>query len=274
MNLPRSLVLVSWDGSAEPWGMLHLDAPPQFDWVLFDFSGRHPPGIHALRDQRVQVLSQQTECKGEIFQALAHYLGQHDLTPEYVALIDDDVLISVSAINQALHVARCTELDVFSPTLSHDSSYSHRWMLTQSNNLLRPVDWVEVMMPFYRGVLFRAGEPHYARNVSSWGIDRYLMPTLQQLLGMTRTALLDGVVASHRRPVTSGQKVYRNGRTAREEGDLLKQRCEALVAERMPGLLRSDWYRNIFQRRHVRTRWQRVKSGLGRPLRRWLESST
>lgn len=272
--MTRPLVLVSWDGSAEPWAMLQLDASPQFDWLLFDFSGRQSPGLREFRGQSAQVLSQATECKGEIYQALAAYLSQHDLTPEYVSLIDDDILISVSAINCALHVARCTGLDVFSPTLSHDSRYSHRWMLTQSSRLLRPVDWVEVMMPFYRGSLFRAGGPHYEGNVSSWGIDRYLMPTLQQLLGMTQAALLDGVVASHRRPVTSGQKVYRNGRTAREEGAMLKQHCQALVAERMPNLVGTDWYRSIFQRRHVRTRWQQLKYGLGRPLRRWLEEST
>lgn len=273
MNTPRPLVLVSWDGNAEPWAMLQLDASPQFDWLLFDFSGRQPPGLRELRGQTAHVLSQETECKGEIYQALAAYLSQHDLTPEYVSLIDDDILISVSAINYALHVARCTGLDVFSPTLSHDSEYSHRWTLTQSNRLLRPAIWVEVMMPFYRGSLFRAGQPYYEGNVSSWGIDRYLMPTLQQMLGLTQAALLDGVIASHRRPVTSGQKVYRNGRTAKEENAILKQRCQALFAEHMPGLIGTDWYRSVFLRRHARTRWQQLKYGLGRPLRRWLEES-
>lgn len=129
-------------------------------------------------------------------------------------------------------------------------------------------------MPFYRGALFLAGSRHYAGNVSSWGIDKYLIPTLQQLTGMTRTALLDAVVASHRRPITSGQKVYRNGRTAGQESALLKAGCQDLIAEQKPALLGSAWYRRIFEQRHSRTRWQQLKFGLGRPLRRWLEQST
>ena len=273
MSTSRPLVLVSWNGSSEPWSMLELDAPAQFDWVLFDYSGSRPVGHVELRGQRVQVLGQETECKGEIYQALAAYLSGLDLTPEYVSLIDDDVLISVSAINKALHVARCTGLDVFSPTLSHDSLYSHRWMLSQSTRLVRQVDWVEVMMPYYRGGLFRAGQEHYAGNTSSWGIDRYLMPTLQKMLGMESTGLLDCVVASHCRPVTSGGKVYRNGLTAREEAAHMKKHCLAIVDERMPDIVRTDWYKRIFVRRRVYTRWQQLKYGLGRPLRRWLGES-
>ena len=272
--MTRPLVLVSWDGASEPLAMIHLDAAAQFDWLLFDFSGRQPAGPRELRGQPVLVLSGRTECKGEIYQALAAYLATQDLTPEYVALIDDDIIIAVTDINRALHLGRCTGLDVFSPSLSHDSEYTHRWTLRQPNRLWRPVDWVEVMMPFYRGDIFRAGTAHYAGNVSSWGIDKYLMPTLQQLLGKTRTALLDAIMASHCRPVTSGQKVYRNGRTAAEESAQLKAVCQELIATQKPELISTDWYRRIFVQRHARTRWQQIKFRIGRPLRRWMEEST
>ena len=272
--MSRPLVLVSWDGASEPLAMVHLDSQPQFDWLLFDYSGRQAPGVRELRGQTVQVLAGATECKGEIYQALAAWLIALDLSPEYVSLIDDDILIATSDINRALHIGRCAALDVFSPTLSHDSEYTHRWSLSQPSRLLRTVDWIEVMMPFYRGELFLAGAPHYAGNVSSWGIDKYLIPTLQQLLGLTRTALLDAVTASHRRPITSGQKVYRNGRTAGQESAALKQVCAQLIAEQKPALIGSAWQRRIFQQRHSRTRWQQLKYGLGRPLRRWLEEST
>ena len=272
----RPLVLVSWDGAAQPWSMIELNAPAAFDWVLFDFSGRQAAGPYELRGQEVFVLAAKTECKGEIYQALADHLQAlaDERAPEYVALLDDDVLTSVSDINRALHLGRCAGLDLFSPTLSHDSIYTHRWTLHQANRLYRAVDWVEVMMPFYRGELFMAARPHFAGNVSSWGIDKYLMPTLQQLLGYRATALLDGVMASHRRPITSGQKVYRNGRTAAEESALLKALCQRLITEQQPDLLQSAWYRRIFVQRHSRSRWQQLKFGLGRPLRRWLEQST
>lgn len=270
----RPLVLVSWDGQSEPLAMLHLDAPAEFDWLLFDYTGRQAPGPRQLRGLQLEVLSCVTECKGEIYQALAEHLSPQRELPEYVALIDDDILIGVSDINRALHLGRCEGLDCFSPVLSHDSLYTYRWSLRQPNRLFRPVDWVEVMMPFYRGRLFMAGREHYRGNVSSWGIDKYLMPTLQQLLGLPRTALIDAVMASHRRPITSGQKIYRNGRDAGQERDAMKALCQQLISARQPQLLHSDWYRRIFVQRHARSRWQQLAYGLGRPLRRWLEQST
>ena len=54
----------------------------------------------------------------------------------------------------------------------------------------------------------------------------------------------------------------------------MKEVCLALVDEREPALKQTDWYRRIFLQRHVRTRWQMLKYGLGRPIRRWLEHST
>lgn len=270
----RSLVLVSWDGQSEPWSKIHLDAAPEFDWILFDFSGRQAAGPRSLRGQQCLVLSAATECKGEIYQALAEHLAANSEVPDFVSLIDDDILIAVSDINRMLHLASCEGLDVCSPTLSHDSVYTHRWTLRQPSLMFREVDWVEVMMPFYRGSLFMAGREQYRGNVSSWGIDKYLMPTLQQLTGLKRCVLVDAVMASHRRPVTSGQKVYRNGRTAGEEAAAMKANCIALIQSRQPELLQSDWFHRIFEQRHARTRWQQLKYGLGRPLRRWLEAST
>lgn len=191
-----------------------------------------------------------------------------------MALIDDDVLLSVSSINRALHIARCTGLDVFSPALRHDSVFSHRWTLHRSHRLFHRVEWVEVMMPFYRGALFAAAAPHYAGNVSSWGIDKYLMPTLQKLMGLESTAIVDAVSASHLRPISSGNKVYRNGLTAATEAQRMREHCRALLRERAPELIGSGWYRRTFDRRHAVGPAERLWLGLGRQLRQWLDRST
>lgn len=270
----RPVVLVSWNGRDVPLACVHHDAPPQFDWIVFDYSGTHAAGTHAGNSWQAELLSKPTECKGEIYSALAEHLHAQRRNPEYVALIDDDVWIGVSDINRALHLARCEGLDVFSPVLTHDSHYTHRWTLQQPHRLFRDVDWVEVMMPFYRGELFLAGREHYRGNVSSWGIDKYLVPTLQQLMQRPRTALIDAVAAAHRRPITSGQKTYRNGLTAGQERDAMRARCMELLHHGAPQLLTSAWYRRVFEQRHVRSRWQQFLFGLGRPLRRWLEQST
>jgi hypothetical protein len=273
-NPSRPLVLVSWNGKGAPLACVHHDATPQFDWIVFDYTGAQTPGARSWDSLPADLLSTPTECKGEIYTALADHLHAQGRCPEYVALIDDDVWIAVSDINRALHLARCEGLDVFSPVLTHDSHYTHRWILQQPHRLFRDVDWVEVMMPFYRGELFLAGREHYRGNVSSWGIDKYLMPTLQQLMHKPRTALIDAVVAAHRRPITSGQKTYRNGQTASQERDAMRERCRALVHERAPQLLSSAWYRRVFEQRHVRSPWQQFLFGLGRPIKRWLDQST
>ncbi len=74
--------------------------------------------------------------------------------------------------------------------------------------------------------------------------------------------------------ITSGEKVFRNGLTARQELERMRERCIALVRERRPELLDSAWYRQTFLRRHALTRWQRLHTGIGRHLREWLDRST
>lgn len=267
------LVLFSTNGVEAALKLVHLDQQPQFDVLLLDYTGQGPAGPLQVGNIGCELLPVATECKGDIYQALARHLADHDELPEYVALIDDDVLISISAINQALHIARCMNLDSFSPALTPDSQFSYRWSLQRGHDMLNWVDWVEVMMPFYRGDLFMAGAPHYQGNTSSFGIDNFLMPTLQMLRNSQRTAVINAVWAAHIRPITSGKKVFKNGLTAGEEMRRMRQHCLSLIETQAPHMLRSEWQRRIFHRRHQRTVWQRLAFSLGRPLRRWLELS-
>lgn len=274
MIMDKPLVLVSWNGQEAPLRSLLHDGDPNFDLLLFDYSGQVGNGSPVPHALPATLLSERTQCKGDIYQALARHLGATGCRPRFVGLIDDDVILSVNDINRLLHLGECHDLHVFSAALSHDSEYTHRWTLQQPSRVLRQADWVEVMMPFYRGDLFLAGATHYEGNISSWGIDRYLMPTLQQLSGLTRTFIIDAVMASHVRPITSGQTTYRNGLTARQEAERMKQRCLQLLTERQPALLGSEWFHRIFERRHYRSRWQQLAYGLGRRVRRWLDQST
>lgn len=282
----RPLVLVSWNGQATPLACLLLDVAPQFELLVFDYSGQHQslaasasadgvalPGLP--EGWAVTLLSERTQCKGDIYNALARHLATRGGdTPAYVGLVDDDVVMSVSDLNRLLHLGRCLGLHVFSAALSHDSIYTHRWSLRLPHRVQRAVPWVEVMMPVYDGALFMAAAPHFEGNVSSWGIDKYLFPTLQQLTGKTRCAIVDAVMATHVRPITSGMTVYRHGLTAAQERDQMKAHCQALVRAQQPALEGSHWWRRIFRQRHVRTRWEQLVYGLGRPIRRWLDAST
>jgi hypothetical protein len=235
----RALVLVSWDGKNRPLSCVAQDDVPDFDIVLFDYTGTHTKVPVTADAATVALISKPTECKGEIYRHFAAWLKDNGTSADYVALIDDDVAISVSALNLALRQGRMWNLDVFSPTLDPRSARSHDFMVTRpGEEQPRYVDWVEVMMPFYRtGLLLEAGR-RTGGNISSWGIDKYLVPTIQWLRGQTRTALLDGVVAVHERPITSGFKRFRNGWTADEEMRLMKWKARKLAR-------RSWWSRPV-----------------------------
>lgn len=270
----RTQVLLSWDGLAEPWPLIQLDAAPDFDWILFDTSGRQAPGPRTLRGQPCLVLSAAIEGKGQIYQALADHLAANSEVPDHVALIDEDILLSVSDINRVLHLARVEGLDICSPALSHDSAGSQRWMLRQPSRLLREVAWVELTMPFYRGSLFMAGREQYRGNVSASGIDRLLMPTLQQLTGLKRCAVIDAVMAGRHQAAGGQRKAHRTRSGAAQEAAAMEANCRALIQSRQPELLKSEWFQRVFEAAPAGSPWSRLKRRLGRLLRRWLEEST
>ncbi|HEY6870148.1 MAG TPA: hypothetical protein VI199_10375, partial [Novosphingobium sp.] len=60
-NRPSILVVYAWNGQEPPLACVRQDVTPDFDLLLFDYSGRAAaPAGRAL-------LSCATECKGEIY---------------------------------------------------------------------------------------------------------------------------------------------------------------------------------------------------------------
>lgn len=270
----RTLVMISWDGSDQIMPCLLLDATPNFNILLVDYSGKSISNPEfSAKGINVSLLSESTQCKGDIFQLVGDYLIRNSLIPEYIGMIDDDIVISVSDINKALHLARIKKLDIFSPTLTHDSEFSHRWMLQRPHRAVREVDWVEVMMPFYKPEIFMAAHPFFKGFISSWGFDKYLFPMIQKILGKSQCGLIDSVAASHYRPVTSQLKVYRNGLTAAQEMEKIKTTCIDYIQKHHPTWIDSKWFQKIYIRKSIHTRFQKHLYRLGRPIKRWLEKS-
>jgi hypothetical protein len=274
MKNAKSLVLFSWDGKSPLMPCVLKDAEPFFDILLFDYSGvaTIPEGF-SVNGVFPEFLSLSTECKGDIFQALIDRLERSNVAPEYVGLIDDDILISIADINRALHLAKAKNLDIFSPVLTHDSNYSHSWMLQQPHRTVRDVAWVEVMMPFYKREIILAAKPFVKGYSSSWGFDAYVFPLIQKMLGMNRCGLIDAVAASHFRPVSSHGKVFKNGLNAFEEAAKIKESCKEYIRKHHADWLTTDWFDRIYVRKRVYTRWQQHLYQLGKPIKRWLEKS-
>lgn len=258
-------IIVSWNGAGQepPLANIHLDAIPEFEFYCFDYSGscqenstlelsHNPLGVQLSGP----VISISTECKGQILehceQQLSPWLEQGCETQQqqrsYVAILDDDILIGISDLNRAVHIGRQLNLTTFSPSLSRDSFSNHSKMLSQVGQLAHRVDWVEIMMPFIDQRLFHAAKDYYPTSISSWGIDCYAYPMLAIALGLgDQHAVIDHVIGSHIRPVTSGDRTFSNKLTAHDELKLVKQQCLRDIQERWPSLLEDQRIRDLFE---------------------------
>lgn len=263
------LVVYAWDGRSPPLAPVRRDVAAGFDLLLFDYSGCAPA------PEGVAMLSCATACKGEIYREVHTWLAAQPIGRySHVGLIDDDIELAWSDLNRLLEIARTHGCDAFQPALSTDSEYDHSRFVARPGGVLRWVDWIEVMMPFYRTDVFLAGREFFARSISSYGLDQFVMPTLHKLAGHDRVAVIDAVVVRHGRPITSDGKVFANGLTAGQERALQRRLAMARLAKDRPDLLGTRWYWHTFAAWDGPARFWLVR--LAAPwllLRRWLARS-
>lgn len=233
----KDLVVVAWNGAGDPFALLDHDALPDFRLAAFCYTG---PG-HAPVDG-VRVHAHATQCKGEAFQRLIADLAASGEDLGYVGFVDDDVVLPVSGINAMLADARRHGHASFSAGLSPDSHFSHARFLTRPGGGKRVIAWVEVMAPFIRWDMLRAAGPLIEGNTSSYGIDQFVMPMLQRVLGLPDSVIYDSVVMRHTRPITSHGKIYRNGLTADQERVVQRGKCLAFVRRNHPELRWTRWW--------------------------------
>ncbi|MBC2664570.1 hypothetical protein H7F51_03440 [Novosphingobium flavum] len=242
MTQPTALVVYAWNGRGQPLELVNQDVAPGFEVLLFDYSGT----VTAPEAAGFPVLSRKTECKGEIYREVHARVSAAPERYDYVGLIDDDIALAWSDLERLLAIARQQDLDSFQAALTPDSFHAHHWLIARPGQTLRPLPWVEVMMPFYRTALFLAGGPFYARSISSYGLDQFVLPTLQKLAGLEKVAIIDAVVVRHTRAITSDDKVFANGLTAHQERLLQWRMARALVAQQRPDLVGTRWYFRTF----------------------------
>ena len=236
-----ALIIISWDGKSEPAGLLQRDAAPDFDLILFDYSGK----AERVSDG-TPLMSHATECKGQIFAHVGAWLAAQSDGYDWIGIIDDDIEITVSRLNACLAAAAAHGLSSCSPALTADSAYSHRWTLQQQGGGIRRVNFVEVMMPIYATALFRAATPLFRHSISSYGIDQFVFPMLQKVIGAGDAAMIDAVSARHGRSITSNRRVYSNGLTAAQERIRLRRLCIDWLRDHHPELIGTRWFLDTF----------------------------
>lgn len=246
--LTKSLIVVTWDGKSQPLNHILFDSTPAFDWLVFDYSGKADPSqLSAIAP--AHFLTVATECKGQIINALYNYLlplNAQDLY-QYIGIFDDDQYISTADINKLLFIANLEQLDVFQPSITHDSYYDNRQFINKPGYQMISADWVEVMCPFYRMDIFNAFAPHCVENISGTGLDVYLVPTIQYLMGKTHTAVVHAVQVKHTRPVRTGARVFSNGKTSVQEIQLMKALSKTLLLQKNTASEDSPAFQKILQ---------------------------
>lgn len=189
---------------------IEIDAAPRFRLGIFDYSGSdYTPRLPCPIDLR---LSHKTLGKGEL---LAHLAGQDLGDYDYIADIDHDVLLSVSAINRLLFIARLHKLDLFQPSLSHDSHISHPHLAHRPGLVLRETTFVETMTPFFSAAAFALARDSFGESISAWGLDFIWSSRVRRSQG--KLAVVDAVLAKHLNPVRSNTWHFANGDTPLDE---------------------------------------------------------
>jgi hypothetical protein len=244
----KSLIVVTWDGKSKPLNHIFFDAIPAFDLLVFDYSGK--ADLSQLSSiAPAHFLTVATECKGQIINALYAYLQplNADVNYQYIGIFDDDQFISTSDINKLLFIANLEQLDVFQPSITHDSYYDNRQFIHKPGFQVLAADWVEVMCPFYRMDIFNAFAPHCIDNISGTGLDVYLVPTIQYLMDKTHTAVVHAVQVKHTRPIRTGARVFSNGKTSVQEIQLMKALSKTLLLQKNTASEDSPAFQKILQ---------------------------
>lgn len=209
-NTSESEALVIVNVNPDAPFCIEMDAAPRFRLGIFDYSGNnYVPRLPCGIDLQV---SHKVLGKGQL---LAHLAGLDLGDYDYIAEIDHDVMLSVSDINRMLFIARLHTLDLFQPSLSHDSFISHPHLANRPGRILRESTFVESMTPFFSATAFGIAKEAFGESISAWGLDFIWSSRVCQASG--RVAVVDAVMAKHLNPVRSKHWRFPNGDTPPEE---------------------------------------------------------
>jgi len=200
-----------------------VDQPLGCRVVLFDWTGR---GIaQPDNPQNWRVISEKTECKGELMESAWRQL---DMPAEdhYVAFLDDDLCLRTSDINTVLALSRMHHLSAAQPALSLNSpsSREYPWLRQRACTSLHRLPIVENQAPFIRRDLLDLSMPFLVSTKSAYGFDRFALPLCAAELRAWRFAAIDLAPMTHLRPLGSVEQKFSNGLKSKEEELLVRQR--------------------------------------------------
>lgn len=137
-----------------------------------------------------------------------NYLQKHDFfleQYEYVFLLDDDILITVDAVNKLFEMMENYALKIAQPSLVN-SYYTYDHTLNNPFTIIRYTNFVEMMMPCFqvdalKKVLFTFKESVRWRGIE-WHWEKLVTSNHKDI------AIIDEVKAIHTRPIQSSDIRY------------------------------------------------------------------
>jgi len=139
---------------------------------------------------------------------------------KFYAFIDEDIDVSVDALNNLFKTGELFGLSVFQGALTPRSHYSHEFARVQQGSFIRPTTFVEIMAPFFSQDALDKCMPTFTMSELGWGIE-YLWNDILRSQGM---AIVDRFTMTHIRPVQSNK--WKNSR-----GESAEQECARMLAE-------------------------------------------
>jgi hypothetical protein len=226
MNKINNILVITWDGIQVPFKYVYFDVPSEFQIILFNYSGI----ISSVNeDKSTYIITEKTENKGQVLSSVYNFIKSKNLEYNYIGIIDDDIIFKISEFNYMIHIAMSHDLDVFQPSISRDSFYSHRNFIHTPQYLITNTTWVEIMAPFYKKELFEACGLYFDLSISSQGLDCFMMPVLQRVNNLNNTAIVHTAIIKHTRPIRTHLRTYSNGLTGLQEIELIRQKALEIV---------------------------------------------
>ena len=251
MTEKKSLIVITWDGLSKPLEYILQDTQRNFDLLIFDHSAKASKYLVAHLNPE-HFVSTRTENKGQVFYEVYKYLyPNNEERYEYIGVIDDDIYSSYSDLNKLIFIGQINHLDVFQPSISHDSFFDHRQFTHKAGYQTKKEDWVEIMFPMYRERLYKAAGQYFNETITGQGIDVYLMPVLQVIHNMKNTAVVHAIQIKHCRPVQSGDRSYSDGKSNFDNINHIRSRAIELIEANKP------LFDNSFMKRIIAVRYYR-----------------
>lgn len=120
----------------------------------------------------------------------------------YVALFDDDLESDAESLLSLFRIAEDQQLKIAQPALDHQSYFTHACLLRHEGFILRHVNFVEMMCPFFRtDVLFDVA-PLFELGFES-GIDLIWSALVHD--APADFAVIDSIPVHHTRPIGSAK---------------------------------------------------------------------